>query len=115
MARAHALLLHKAGQQGLEWQVDSAAISDEELGRPPDRRAVAEARRRGVDMPPHRARQVRAVDIEHFDLLIGMTASHVAALRRLTPAHAAGKIRLLMDFVPEEAGQDVPLRRDAVA
>jgi protein-tyrosine phosphatase len=105
---AHALLLHKAREAGLALQVDSAAVSAEELGNPPDRRAVAEARRHGVEMPAHRARQVGVADFARFDLLVGMTAAHCAALRRLAPAGAEGKVRLLMDFTSAEAGLDVP-------
>ena len=55
---AHALLLHKARAAGFQVEVDSAAISDEERGNPADRRAVAEARRRGIAMPERCARQV---------------------------------------------------------
>lgn len=105
---AHALLLHKAGAEGLDLQVDSAAISGEELGNPPDRRSVAEALRRGIAMPEHWARRVSAADFTRFGLLVGMTATHVSALRRIAPAGTADKVRLLMDFVPGQAGRDVP-------
>ena len=47
---AHALLVHKARAAGLEVEVDSAAISNEEWGRPADARSVAEAKRRGINI-----------------------------------------------------------------
>jgi protein-tyrosine phosphatase len=68
---AHALLLHKAAALDFEVRVDSAAVSPEALGNPTDRRALAELSRRGVGMPPHRARRVTASDFAHFDLLLG--------------------------------------------
>ena len=104
---AHVLLMHKARAAGLDIEVDSAAISDEERGNPPDPRSVAEARRRGIVMHPHRARQVRKDDFERFDLIIGMTTQHCAALRRLAPAGTEGKIHLFSEFADGIEG-DVP-------
>jgi protein-tyrosine phosphatase len=104
---AHALLMHKARIAGVAIDVDSAAISDEERGNPPDPRSVAEARRRGIEMPAHRARQVRAADFEGFDWIVGMTAHHCAALRRLAPAGTAHKVHLFTEFAEGIAG-DVP-------
>ncbi|MDQ0606759.1 protein-tyrosine phosphatase [Variovorax sp. W1I1] len=104
---AHALLLHKARRAGVPVDVDSAAISDEERGNPPDPRSVAEARRRGIEMHAHCARQVRSRDFERFDWIVGMTAQHCAALRRLAPAGTAHKVHLLTDFSEDDEG-DVP-------
>ncbi|MDM0005285.1 low molecular weight protein-tyrosine-phosphatase [Variovorax sp. J22G73] len=107
---AHTLLMHKARAAGFDVEVDSAAISDEERGNPPDRRSVAEAKRRGIQMHAHAARQVRKADFAHFDMLIGMTAQHCAALRRLAPAGTAGtadKVHLFTEFADGIEG-DVP-------
>ncbi|MDQ0033240.1 protein-tyrosine phosphatase [Variovorax boronicumulans] len=104
---AHALLLHKARLAGTPVDVDSAAISDEERGNPPDPRSIAEARRRGIEMHAHCARQVRSSDFERFDWIVGMTAQHCAALRRLAPAGTAHKVHLLTDFSEDDEG-DVP-------
>ena len=104
---AHALLMHKAAAQQRTVVVDSAAVSDEERGNPPDRRAVAELKRRGVSVPTHRARKVTAADVDQFDLLLGMTADHVHALKRLAPAQAA-KVDLLMRYAEGGDAVDVP-------
>ena len=104
---AHALMLHKAAVRNLRVTVDSAAVSGEELGNPPDRRALAELRRRGVGMPPHRARRVQPADFHRFDLVLGMTTAHVDALRRMAPAHAAD-IDLLMRYADGHGAIDVP-------
>lgn len=103
---AHALLLHKARAAGLDVEVDSAAISSEEWGRPADARSVAEAKRRGIAMHDHRARQVRREDFARFDHVIGMTADHCDDLRRLAPQHA-DKVRMLMEFAGD-GEVDVP-------
>ncbi|SEL75012.1 protein-tyrosine phosphatase [Pseudoxanthomonas sp. GM95] len=105
---AHALLLHKAAALGLVVHTDSAAVTEEEIGNPPDRRALQELRRRGVPMPAHRARQVQARDFTQFDLVLGMTAAHVRALQRMAPAHATARIDLLMRYAEDENPIDVP-------
>lgn len=104
---AHALLLHKAAAQGFAVQVDSAAVRDDELGNPPDRRALLELQRRGVRMPAHRARLVTPEDFTHFDLIVGMTAEHVRQLRQLAPLQAS-KIDLLMRYADDGQPLDVP-------
>ncbi len=105
---AQAYVLHRAGEDGLALEADSAAVSSEEIGRPPDGRAVAELSRHGVTMPMHRARQVTLADFGRFDLVIGMTRSHCASLRALAPGTHGDKVRLLLDAVPGQAGRDVP-------
>lgn len=104
---AHALLLHKAAARGLQVRADSAAVSNEEVGHPPDRRALAELRRRGVAMPPHRARRVVAADFKRFNHVLGMTAEHVRTLRRQAP-EATDRIDLLMRFSHQHGPIDVP-------
>lgn len=99
--------MHKARATGFDVDVDSAAISDEERGNPPDPRSVAEAKRRGIAMHAHAARQVRSCDFARFDLVIGMTAQHCAALRRLAPAGTEDRIHLFTEFADGIEG-DVP-------
>ncbi|WP_285401507.1 low molecular weight protein-tyrosine-phosphatase [Luteibacter sp. ME-Dv--P-043b] len=104
---AHALLLHKAAALQWDVRVDSAAVTGEEIGNPPDPRALTELKRRGVAMPAHRARRVVPSDFTDYDLVLGMTASHVHALRRMA-TNAEEKIGLLMDFTEDAKGVDVP-------
>jgi protein-tyrosine phosphatase len=105
---AQALLLHKAAALGVQVHTDSAAVTEEEIGNPPDRRALQELRRRGVPMPPHRARLVTPRDFRQFDLVLGMTASHVRALQRLAPVDGSATIDLLMRYAEDENPIDVP-------
>jgi protein-tyrosine phosphatase len=99
--------MHKARAAGFDIEVDSAAISDEESGNPPDPRSVVEAKRRGIEMHAHVARQVKKSDFERFDLIIGMTARHCAALRGLAPSGTAGKVHLFTEYA-EGIDGDVP-------
>ena len=59
-------------QVDLEVEVDSAGTHDYHVGEPPDPRAIAAARRRGIDLSTLRARSVQPQDFENFDLLIAM-------------------------------------------
>ncbi|KAF1005726.1 MAG: Low molecular weight protein-tyrosine-phosphatase YfkJ [Luteibacter sp.] len=104
---AHALLVHKAAAAGLIVDVDSAAVTDSEVGNPPDARSLAELRRRGIPMPAHRARRVTAEDFARFDLVVGMTTAHVATLRRMAP-EAVQKIGLMMVHSADHGAIDVP-------
>ncbi len=80
---------------------DSAGTSDWNVGRPPDPRAQAEAMRRGIDLSDLRARQVRADDFHHFDYLLAMDGSNLAALAAACPPSRRQRLRLLLDFAPE--------------
>lgn len=105
---AQALLAHKAAARGLQVQTDSAAVTDEEIGNPPDHRALQELRRRGVPMPAHRARLVVPGDFRQFDLVLGMTAAHLRSLQRLAPADSTASVDVLMRYAPEGNAVDVP-------
>jgi protein-tyrosine phosphatase len=78
------------------------------VGRPPDPRAVAAARRRGIELSSLRARQVTALDFETFDYLIAMDRENLADLRAASPPHRAGRLRLLLAFTAAGSGSDVP-------
>src|SRR5690554_6650878 len=58
-------LVADAGLEGVI-EVDSAGTSDEHAGSPPDRRALAEADARGLDLRDLRARRIRPEDWERF-------------------------------------------------
>src|SRR5262249_17753730 len=61
-------------------RIDSAGIGDWHVGRPPDRRAIAAAQRRGYDLTCLRARQVDVTDFDRFDWIIAMDRSNLRAL-----------------------------------
>lgn len=66
------------------WVIDSAGTGDYHIGDLPDSRMRAAAARRGIPMT-HRCRQVKVPDFYDFDLIIGMDASNLRNLRRLSP------------------------------
>ena len=100
-------------EQGLDGRIelDSAGTGNWHAGDPPDERAVAAARERGIDLDGA-ARQVTAADFDHFDLIVAMDRDNERALLALAPDKAArAKVRLLREFDPASlaAGDlDVP-------
>jgi protein-tyrosine phosphatase len=110
---AEAVMRSLVREAGLEdrFEIDSAGTGSWHAGDPPDRRATAAARNRGVTLEGI-ARQVRPRDFEHFDLLLAMDRENLRELRTFAPdEEAAGKARLLREFDPASAGApdlDVP-------
>jgi protein-tyrosine phosphatase len=107
---AEGMLRALAEERGLAGRllVDSAGTTDYHTGEPPDRRALAAARRRGLDLAQLRARRLDAEDFESFDLIVAMDRGHHAALRALCPSEHEHKLRLFMDYLPEHRSRDVP-------
>lgn len=88
-------MVRRAGREA-EFEIDSAAVSREEIGNriyPP---AERELRRQGIPVGSHRARQVTMEDYRHFDRLYYMDASNARWLKRLLPDDP-DKIRKLLD------------------
>ncbi len=96
---AEGLMLNHLAAAGLSHlaQVDSAGTGGWHTGDPPDPRAIAAARRRGVDLSPLRARQVRKTDFSEFDLIVGMDRQNVADLRRMAPASSTARVGLCLE------------------
>jgi protein-tyrosine phosphatase len=87
-------------------ELDSAGTGGWHVGSPPDERATEAALARGIVLEGA-ARQVRAEDFEHFDLILAMDGSNLAELRRLAPdEQTRGKVRLLRELDPASVDQD---------
>lgn len=89
-------------------EVDSSGTGDWHVGRPPDERAVAEAKGRGYDLSHLRARQVSAEDFHAFDLIIAMDHSNLADLKAMEPADAKAEVRLFLEFASNADTDEVP-------
>ena len=99
---AEGVFRHLRDEAGVadEFIVDSAGTGGWHAGEPPDERATAAARSRGVTLAST-ARQVVAEDFDEFDVIVAMDTSNLRDLRRIAPPGTAHKLRLL-------AGVDVP-------
>jgi low molecular weight protein-tyrosine phosphatase len=89
-------------------EIDSAGTHDYHVGEPPDERAIAAARRRGVDLSSLRARTVRTADFDYYDLILAMDEQNLRELRRRAPAPRHERIRLMMEFASSGSVRAVP-------
>ena len=95
-----------------EFEVDSAALSSEEIGNgiyPPARRILV---KHGVPCTEHRARQITPEDFETADLIIGMEWGHLKKLRALCPKEQQAKLHLLLDFAERQGDIEDPWYTD---
>ena len=87
-------LVKKAGRE-TDFQIDSAAVSREEIGNPIYMPARRELEKHGVEPGNHRARQITMQDYKNFDRIYYMDASNRRYLNRMLPADT-DKIRPLL-------------------
>jgi len=92
----------------LRVEIDSAGTHGYHVGDPPDRRAIAAAARRGVDLGGLRARTVEDADFEAFDLLVAMDQLNREVLLDRSPEEYRQRIRLMLEFAPSTDLEDVP-------
>lgn len=88
--------------------LDSAGTHNYHVGDPPDRRAVAAAKNRGIDLSELRARSVDDEDFAKFDLVLAMDRDNLDILQRRAPEQYQGRIKLVMDFAPLAHTRQVP-------
>ena len=104
---AEAAFREEARRRGLNLVIDSAGTGNWHAGEPPDRRAIAAARRNGVDITGQRARQVRAEDFFEFSEIVALDRSNLRELSQIAPDGATARLSLLLDHVPGREGQSV--------
>ncbi len=87
-----------AQKEGLNFYVESAAVSSEELGNavyPPARRELA---KHGIACDGKFARKMTAQDLQKFDLIACMDNSNLANIKRICGNDLKNKVHLLPEF-----------------
>jgi len=110
---AEGVFIHQARERGVldRFDVDSAGTGRWHIGAPPDLRAQAVCRRRGIELVSTARRIDPTTDFARFDLLLAMDrANRDALLRRGAPPE---QVYLLRQFDPrteghQESGLEVP-------
>ena len=91
--------LVKARGLQVEYQIESAAVSSEDLGSPiypPARRCLAG---HGIPFDADKyARRITREDYDRFDTIVCMDHSNLEWLSRIIPEDPQGKIRLIMSY-----------------
>jgi len=93
---------------GASVEIDSAGTHEFRPGAQPHAAAMEAAAKRGYDLSACAARQVKASDFDHYDMILAMDKSNVEDLRRLAPTRCKQKIELLLDYGDEFYGEEVP-------
>lgn len=89
--------------------VDSAGTGDWHAGQGPDKRSVATAKGRGLDISCQKARQIKQSDFINFDHIYVMDSSNLRDVTKLAPTpQAKAKVKLMMDEVYPGQKADVP-------
>lgn len=89
--------------------VDSAGTGNWHAGQNPDKRSIATAKNRGLDISCQIARQLKQSDFEEFDHIFVMDASNYKDVTALAPnKEAKAKVQLMMDAVYPGQNVDVP-------
>jgi protein-tyrosine phosphatase len=106
---AHGIMENKISNLNLDWHVDSAGTGDWHIGESPDRRAIVEAKRNGIDISNQRARQITIADFENFDLILTMDVSNYNNVLDLAPDEISkGKVAMIMNFLDPDSNSSVP-------
>ncbi len=92
---AEYLLRHHLGRDS-SWKVGSAGTYAIE-GAPASRQAVAVLRDMGIDLTPHRSRELRRDLVESSRMVVAMTTAHADEIKRRFP-DASAKVVLLKSF-----------------
>lgn len=98
------------GREGLAdvIEVDSAGTHAYHVGEPPDSRAQATARARGIELGGQKARQFDGSDFSQFDYVLAMDRGNLEILRTACPEEQQQKVRLYLEFAADRPEEEVP-------
>ncbi|MFM2206625.1 MAG: hypothetical protein RL213_600 [Bacteroidota bacterium] len=106
---AEGILRQKTEERNLPVTIDSAGTGDYHIGEAPDGRAIATARKYGVDISGLAARQFSVSDFEAFDRIYVMDRSNLRNVLALSSGDSqSAKVRLLLDEVYPGEEMEVP-------
>ena len=89
-------------------EIDSAGTHAYHVGEPPDSRAQAAAKRRGVDLSLQRGRQAVAEDFKRFEYVLAMDEENLEKLLSICPDGLEEKVELFMEYAAGGHPREVP-------
>ena len=106
---AEGILREKLIKKNIDAEVDSAGLENFHVGDPPDERAIATARKRGIDISGHRGRLFSVTDFDRFDKIFFMDSYHHMTLSGMSRNdNDLKKLDYLMNVV--EPGKNIPVQ-----
>lgn len=95
---AESVCAHEIAKRGIKnVEVDSAAAHTDEIGNPPHRGTREKLKRENIPLVGHRARLLRASDLEKYDYFIGMDEYNVRDMKRIL-GNTQKPVCKLLDF-----------------
>lgn len=94
---------------GENFFVDSAGTAGYHIGSQPDKRSIAIAKTKGVDITYQRARQFQAKDFDEFDFIYAMDSSNYKDILKLAPnKESKAKVKMILNELFPGENVDVP-------
>lgn len=94
-------------EHGLACTVDSAGTASYHVGSQPDPRAIAAAKRNGIDITGQAARQLERDDFYRFSHIIALDRANLEGVRARAPRDGTASLAMLMDAVEGRRGEPV--------
>lgn len=95
---AHGVLQQLANSAGFDWVVDSAGVGGWHVGSAPDHRAIAVAKKYGVDISKQRAQQLEGNHLDAYDYIFVMDRQNLRSVLDLAQtAEQRARVRLFLD------------------
>ncbi|HEY1099006.1 MAG TPA: low molecular weight protein-tyrosine-phosphatase [Myxococcota bacterium] len=100
---AEATVRREAQRRGVDVVVASCGTGGWHAGEGADARTIRHAKKRGIDLEPHRARQLHDDDFAAFDHIFVMDAQNLSDVLARCPPEHHGKVRRFLgdDDVPD--------------
>ncbi len=106
---AEGIMRKKLESHGLDHQVDSCGTANYHVGEHPDPRAIAKAKKYGIDISSLIGRQLKADDFDKFDLIYAMDASNYTNIMRVVRSlNDKKKVKLILEELDSKQKKDVP-------
>ncbi|GAA5220617.1 low molecular weight protein-tyrosine-phosphatase [Membranihabitans marinus] len=104
---AEGILKDKLIKNNLNAEVDSAGTGAWHIGNPPDQRSIEIAHEQGIDISQQKARKIRSIDIDYYDLLLVMDEQNKKDVLKYchTPSERQ-KVKKIMTYC--DSNEDVP-------
>ena len=92
-----------------KFTVDSAGTGDYHIGKQPDKRSIAIANSRGIDISCQKAQQFRKQDFNEYDYIYVMDGSNYQNVINMAPDEASEKkVSLILNELFPNENVDVP-------
>ncbi len=97
-----AVLRHKAKQQGISLEVDSAGTIGHHQGSKPDPRSRQAGENRGYSFKGISSRKLVSTDFEYFDLILAADNANMEDMKVICPQQYQHKLKLFLSYADTE-------------